>query len=83
MLREIFAFGRAAALSAALALAVSACGIKGPLKLPTAPPAAPASSAPAASPGTPAPGAPDAAAAAGAGSATQPTPDEGTPGKKP
>jgi predicted small lipoprotein YifL len=41
MLREISAVGRAAVLSAALALAVSACGIKGPLKLPPAQPAAP------------------------------------------
>lgn len=46
MLREIPAVGRAATLSLALALAVSACGIKGPLKLPPAPAAAPASSAP-------------------------------------
>ena len=62
MLREISTIGRAAALSAALALAVSACGIKGPLKLPPAKPAAPS--------------APD------AGSASQPVPDESTPGKK-
>jgi predicted small lipoprotein YifL len=41
MLREIPAVGRAAVLSIALTLAVSACGIKGPLKLPPAPPAAP------------------------------------------
>ena len=41
MLREISAVGRTASLSIALALALSACGIKGPLKLPPAPPAAP------------------------------------------
>lgn len=46
MLREIAAVGRAAVLSVALTLAVSACGIKGPLKLPPAPPATPTSSTP-------------------------------------
>jgi len=77
MLREISAIGRAAALPVVLALLVSACGIKGPLKLPPAPPAAPASSASTASPATPLSNAPDAAAA------PQSVPDESTPGKKP
>ena len=56
MLRDFAALGRAVAAMLALALAVSACGIKGPLKLPP-PPAAP--SAPAAATDSPAPPAPD------------------------
>jgi predicted small lipoprotein YifL len=53
MLRDFAAVGRAVAAMLALALAVSACGIKGPLKLPPPPatPGAPASeSAPPAAP---------------------------------
>ena len=46
MLRDFAAVGRSVAAALALALAVSACGIKGPLKLP-----------PPATPGTPAAGA--------------------------
>ena len=58
MLRDFPAVGRAIAATLALALAVSACGIKGPLKLP--PPAAPsAPSAPAAGAESPAPPATD------------------------
>ena len=57
MLRDFAALGRAVAAMLALALAVSACGIKGPLKLPPPPPAAP--SAPAAATDSPAPPAPD------------------------
>ena len=75
MLREISTVGRVAVLSTALTLAVSACGIKGPLKLPPAAPAAPAPSAPAAAPAT--------ATAPDAPAAPQPTPDESIPGKKP
>lgn len=53
MLRDFSAVGRAIAATLALTLAVSACGIKGPLKLP--PPAAPSAPAPGAeSPAPPA-----------------------------
>ena len=55
MLRDVSAVGRVIAATLALALAVSACGIMGPLKLP--PPAAP--SAPAAGAESPAPAATD------------------------
>ena len=55
MLRDFPAVGRAVAAMLALALAVSACGIKGPLKLPP-PPAAPSAPAPeSAPPAAPAP----------------------------
>ena len=56
MLRDFAALGRAVAAMIALALAVSACGIKGPLKLPP-PPASP--SAPTAATDPPVPPAPD------------------------
>jgi predicted small lipoprotein YifL len=61
LLRDFAAHGRAVAAMLALALAVSACGIKGPLKLPpppTAPSAPAAASEPQASP-APAEGTPD------------------------
>jgi predicted small lipoprotein YifL len=58
MLRDFAALGRAVAAMLGLALAVSACGIKGPLKLPPPPPPA-APSAPAAATDSPAPPAPD------------------------
>ena len=53
MLRDFAAVGRAVAAMLALALAVSACGIKGPLKLP--PPAAPSAPGAATEPTPPAP----------------------------
>jgi len=55
MLRDFPSIGLAIAATLALALALSACGIKGPLKLP--PPAAP--STPAAGAESPAPPATD------------------------
>lgn len=55
MLRDFAAVGRAVAAMLALALAVSACGIKGPLKLPPPPPAAPSAPGGATEPTPPAP----------------------------
>jgi predicted small lipoprotein YifL len=54
MLRDFAAVGRAVAAMLALALALSACGIKGPLKLPP-PPAAPSAPGAATEPAPPAP----------------------------
>jgi predicted small lipoprotein YifL len=56
MLRDFAAIGRVVAAMLALALAISACGIKGPLKLPP-PPAVPSvPAAGSASPAVPADG---------------------------
>ncbi len=54
MLRDFATVGRAVAAMLALALAVSACGIKGPLKLPP-PPATPSAPGATTEPTPPAP----------------------------
>ena len=79
MLREFAANPRPLAAVAAILLAaavLAGCGIKGPLKLPPAPPPAPAATPPAAASPAPAPAAPEAATDAA------PAADSAAPGKR-